>query len=122
MIALLLLSLSLQAAPDSTLTAIRNELQSSQKRLATSSPAPYFIGYAVTDVEYVQVSASNGAIESASRNRSRWLDVSVRAGNYELDNTHRVPGEQNSASFTFPLRGPMNGDSSVLTAAQWKRE
>jgi predicted Zn-dependent protease len=120
MIALLLLALSVQATPDATLTAIRTSLQDSQKRLAASNPAPYFIGYSVTDVEYVQVSASNGAIESASRNRSRWLDVSVRAGSYELDNTHRVPGEANSASFTFPLRGPMNGSPTVLATALWR--
>jgi TldD protein len=120
MIALLLLALSVPATPDATLTAIRASLQDSQKRLAADNPAPYFIGYSVTDVEYVQVSASNGAIESTSRNRSRWLDVSVRTGSYELDNTHRVPGEANSASFTFPLRGPMNGSPTVLAAALWR--
>ncbi len=120
MIALLWLVLTVPAAPDPTLAAIQAELQSSQKMLAARSPAPYFIGYSVTDVEYVQVSASNGAIESASRNRSRWLDVSVRAGSYELDNTHRVPGETNAASFTFPLRGPMNGNTAVLAAALWR--
>jgi TldD protein len=120
MIALLLLALTLPSTPDATLMAIRAELQESQKRLAASTPAPYFIGYSVSDVEYVQVSASNGAIESASRNRSRWLDVSVRAGSYELDNTHRVPGETNSASFNFPLRGPMNGNTTVLATALWR--
>ncbi len=114
-----LLALLAAGSPDPTLTAIHNTLESSRQKLAAKSPAPYFIGYSVTDVEYVQVSASNGAIENASRNRSRWLDVSVRAGSYQLDNTHRVPGEQNSASFTFPLRGPQDG-GEVLDAALWR--
>src|SRR5206468_2956120 len=98
---------------DTTLATIRAELQRSQKRLVTRTPAPYFVGYSVSDVEFVQVSASNGAIENASHNRARWLDVSVRVGSYDLDNTHRVPGETNSASFQFPLRGPMESLNGV---------
>src|SRR5579871_2685875 len=86
----------LPSATDNTLATMQAELQRSQKQLASHNPQPYFIGYSVSDVEHVQISASNGAIESSTHNRARWLDVSVRVGSYELDNTHRVPGENNT--------------------------
>ncbi len=106
--------------PSPVLTALQSELERAQKALAAQDPPPYFLGYTVTDVESVEVSASNGSLESVTRNRTRWLDVSVRVGSYELDNTHRVPGETALPIFRLPSRGPLESDLPALRRALWR--
>ena len=126
---LLLLALIGPLQPNKTLTALQDELQRNQKEFATRSPAPYFIGYAVSDVTYVQVSASNGAIENVSRNRASWMDVSVRVGGYELDNTHRpdrIRQRRRAAVVKIRRRGrhiTQTGDANQygLRRAQWMK-
>jgi len=58
-----------------------------------ADPAPYFIGYSVTDTETASVSASQGALRGTDRSRNRFLDVSVRVGSPELDNYRRLRGD-----------------------------
>ena len=99
---------------------MREELSRAQASLVKQDPAPYFFGYTVTDVDAAQLSASNGALESVNRNRARWLDVSVRVGSYDLDNTHQVPGESGVAPFILPRRGPYDDGDAVLRRALWR--
>jgi len=47
---------------------------------AKGDPAPYFMGYSVTDSESNVLSASDGAISSQNQNRARLLDITVRVG------------------------------------------
>ena len=56
------------------------------------------------------------------RHRSRWLDVAVRVGSYDLDNTHQVPGE--SSLPPFLLREVLlpyleRGGRAVILAEEW---
>ena len=53
-------------------------------------PAPYFMGYAVTDIEADQLVASQGSLQSQNHSHQRLLDVTVRAGSPKFDNYHRV--------------------------------
>lgn len=57
---------------------------------------PYFIAYRVHDDNNFQVTASLGAIRSQRESRDRSVEVEVRVGAYELDNTNfiRVGGRQ----------------------------
>src|SRR5258708_25712345 len=71
------------------------ELDRTFKTLSAQDPAAYFIGYTITDTQRAEVSGSNGALLSSSENRNRWLEVSVRTGSYDLDNTHKI-GERQS--------------------------
>jgi predicted Zn-dependent protease len=102
------------------LAAMKAELARARTSLAKQDPAPYFFGYTVTDVDAAQISASNGALESVNRNRARWLDVSVRVGSYDLDNTHQVPGESGLPPFLLPRRGPYDDGDAVLRRALWR--
>ena len=56
-------------------------------------PAPYFIGYSVSDAESAAISATDGAISADSRNRSRLLDITVRVGSPKFDNYRRINGQ-----------------------------
>src|SRR5262245_13773924 len=53
-------------------------------------PVPYFIGYSVRENDSVDMEASLGALRTSQRNRSRLLDIDVRVGDYDLDNTHQI--------------------------------
>ena len=76
------------------LAAMQLELDRSLKVLSAQDPPAYYIGYTITDTNRVNVSGSNGALLSSDENRSRYLEVSVRTGSYDLDNTHKVGTRQ----------------------------
>src|SRR5215467_13432135 len=76
------------------LAALQAELERSMNTLKNQQPPAYFINYSVTDSQRINVSGSNGALLSSSEDRNRWLEVSVRAGSYQLDSTHKVGERQ----------------------------
>src|SRR2546430_17058041 len=65
--------------------------------LSALDPPAYYMGYTITETERADVSGSNGALLNSNEGRNRWLEVSVRTGKYELDNSHKV-GERQMAS------------------------
>jgi TldD protein len=114
-----------QAAPPDTqakrspvLAALQAELERSMKTLGTLDPPAYFLGYTVTDSQRVNVSGSNGALLSSDEARNRWLEVSVRAGSYNLDNSHKV-GERQMPSGGPGTSAPIDDDADVLRRAIW---
>ena len=73
--------------PSPLIAALKAELERSMKAYGAQDPAAYFISYALTDTQRATVSGSNGALLSSDEGRNRWLEVAVRTGSYELDNT-----------------------------------
>jgi len=126
---LVLLSLGfgnrVEAAPPDTpgkrspiLGALQLELDRSMKAFKTQQGSVYFIGYNVTDSQRVNVSGSNGALLSSSEDRNRWLEVSVRTGDYKLDSTHKV-GERQMPNGGPGSPVPIDDDPEVLRRAAW---
>src|SRR5579864_2931172 len=76
------------------LQAMQQELQRTVAAYSKADPPSYFVAYAVTDEENVNVSGSNGALLSSSDARNRWLEVQTRIGGYSLDNTHKIEGRE----------------------------
>ena len=74
--------------PSPLFDAMKTELNRSLKILGEQDPAAYYIGYTVSDSQRATVSGSNGALLSSDETRNRWLEVTVRTGSYELDDTH----------------------------------
>jgi len=112
------------APPDSVakssplVEALKAELERSLKVYGAQDPAAYFIGYTLTDTQRATVSGSNGALLNSDINHNRWLEVAVRTGNYELDNTHKIDGRQppgGSPGTTVPI----DDDPDVLRRAVW---
>jgi TldD protein len=114
-----------QAAPPDTpakrsplLAAMQTELDRSFKTLSAQDPAAYYLGYTITDTQRAEVSGSNGALLSSNENRNRWLEVSVRTGNYDLDNTHKVgTREEQRGGPGEPVT--IDNDTDVLRRAIW---
>ncbi|MBC8183306.1 hypothetical protein H8E88_19545 [candidate division KSB1 bacterium] len=65
---------------------------------------PYFLSYSVSDVHSTRVSASFGALTNSRSSDDRLLLVSVRIGDYKLDNTHELRGDPFSR-FSFRMPG-----------------
>jgi TldD protein len=114
-----------EAAPPDTpakrsplLAAMQAELDRSVKTLSAQEPPAYYVGYTITDTQRAEVSGSNGALLSSSENRNRWLEVSVRAGGYDLDNTHKIgTREEQRGGPGEPV--PIDNDTEVLRRAIW---
>jgi len=108
-----------KAAPLSPLVpAMKAELDRSMQTFGKEDPPAYFIGYTLTDSERVNVQGSNGALLQSDSNRNRWLEISVRTGSYDLDNTHKVDGREapNGGPGTS---APLDDDPEVLRRAIW---
>ena len=82
---------------------------------ASQQPKPYFLSYAVADATNVGIAAQNGAIINSRESRVRVVDVQVRLGSPEEDNTHG--DHRNSALTTMPL--PLTDDRDAISRTLW---
>ena len=107
-----------QAKRSPVLAALQAELERSLKTLGTLEPPAYYLGYTVTDTMRVNVSGSNGALLNSDEGRNRWLEVSVRAGDYNLDSSHKV-GERQMQGGGPGTQVPIDDDADVLRRSIW---
>jgi predicted Zn-dependent protease len=107
-----------QAKRSPLLAALQAEMDRSMKTLSAQDPPAYYLGYTITDTQRVDVSGSNGALLNSSETRNRWLEVSVRTGSYNLDDTHKV-GERQMGNESPGVSVPLDDDAEVLRRAVW---
>ena len=100
------------------LAALQAELNRSMQTFKAQDPPAYYIGYTITDTRRADVSGSNGALLSSNETRNRWLEVSVRTGSYETDDTHKV-GERQQTSASPGALVPLDDDPQVLRRTVW---
>jgi predicted Zn-dependent protease len=98
---------------------MQQELDRSSAALSKADPPAYFLGYTVTESQRAEVQGSNGALLSSQEQRTRWLEVQVRVGNYELDNTRKVGDRQGFRPATPGSPVPVDDDPAVLRRAMW---
>lgn len=78
---------------DPVLRAMRDELQRSVKELQFKDlDKPYFIQYTILDEDEFSASATFGAITDSGRTRDRAVQVQVRVGSYDFDNSEFAAG------------------------------
>ena len=95
------------------------ELDREMPILSKATPPAYFISYILTSTDRSEVMGSNGALLSSEESRSRWLETQVRAGSYDLDNTHKV-GNSADRQGSFGTSVPIDDAPDVLRRAMWK--
>lgn len=100
------------------LAALQAELERSMKTLGAQEPPAYYMGYTVTESQRADVSGSNGALLNSGDSKNRWLEVAVRTGSYDLDNTHKV-GERQMPNGGPGTPVPVDDDAEVLRRAIW---
>ena len=96
--------------------ALKTELARSMETLGEQPVPPYFLSYEVTERETVSANAAFGALTSSSRGRSRYLDIDLRVGNYELDNTRPIQGVRNRRT---TVRIPVDDDVDAIRSVIW---
>ena len=112
--------IAIQASEQPILIAMKNEMKRTMDGLAKQSNPPYFLSYAVTETKTIRMSASFGKLKFTEHVASRILDIDIRVGNYELDNTHTIRGSR----FEFGGGGkgielPMSDDEKAIRAVIW---
>jgi TldD protein len=108
-----------QRAP--LLGMLEEELRRSMREFgARTKPAPYYLALEVASQDRFVAQASLGALVEAADTRSRILDVDVRVGSPELDNTHPIRGHWDaSRNFTRAAWLPIDDDPSAITREIW---
>lgn len=121
----LALSASGATPPDAVIEALQLELSRTMAMLGegakeegSEAEAPYFLGYEVTQKESFIVSASFGALTASEHNRRRYLDVDLRVGNYDFDNTRPLRGAPFAQRRSFS-RLPLDEDVDALRSVVW---
>jgi len=105
---------------DQTLHAMRDELARSRERLVLPpQPKPYYIEYRLLDIEQRSISATFGSLLSSTSSKDRFMDVNVRVGDYQLDNSNFVSGD-NFQGFIGSTGGVgIDGDYNSLRQDLW---
>ena len=109
-------SFSAGSAPDSLLQTMQRELKRANTLLATSEPAPYYLSYAVTDIDGSMIVAANGSLMISTSVHRRLADVMMRVGSPALDNTHNKSRGSGITSGALPL----NDDSDAIARVLWQ--
>ncbi len=81
------------AQDDIVFKAMKDEMDRSMKELKIKGhDAPYFVSYTIKGKDEVRIAGSFGAIDSRVVDKERDLNVDLRVGDYDLDNTRFSDG------------------------------
>jgi len=112
-----------QAAQAELLDVMQTELQRMYAGLDSASEAPlYFLQYSVSERSAYSVSSIDGGMRDPRTSHSRSLDVDVRVGSDQLDNTHEIRGGNWRDNY-FPRRDvsfPIENDPAAMRASLWQ--
>ncbi len=108
------------AEPSVVMQALKSELSRSIEVLGEEPVPPYFLSFEVTEQDTASVTGSYGVLIRSNRQRNRFLDVDLRVGGYDLDNSRptRGPG---SGSFRRRALTPITieDDIDAIRSAAW---
>ena len=117
----LFLSLFLQeahAAEDPVLETATAEMNRIYEFLQTQEKPAYWIGLGIHEVQNLMLQASNGASSTPDLEHRRHLDIDLRVGDYQLDNTHSIiDGSYFEEPTHFDYRFPISNDEKSIIDA-----
>lgn len=112
----------LKAEEDVLLQAMRTELDRSMEALANEEVPPYFLSYEITETRGFTVAAEFGALTGSDGGHMRTLDIDLRVGDYELDNTRRLRDQRVFFPTTpEPVQVPVEDDANAMRAVLWSQ-
>ncbi len=104
-----------QASAAFLVDTMQHEMTRAMKELGKADPAPYFIGYSVTEHNRTAVVGEEGALFTSMSSNTRGLDVVVRVGTPALDNTHN----ENRVSAVMSSVLPRENDKDAIARVLW---
>lgn len=114
------IAVSAQApAGDTLLQAMHDEMERSRSLALSSLEKPYFIEYTIDESDTFEAAATLGGLLSRRHDRFRNLDVNVRVGDYQFDNSNYV-GSDFPFGTRYDLgRVPLDDNYLVLRRYLW---
>ncbi len=83
-----------------------------------ADPAPYFMSFAVSDVESASAVVRGGVLVNRTAGRRRVLDCSIRVGTPQLDNYHLVDGDRPRSGAAVVL--PVEDAPDAIARLAWR--
>lgn len=108
------------AAQERPLQLMAAELKREFKALKKQKPPIYYMSYTYLDTQDIYLSVTDGGVTNQRNEGSSLLDVQVRVGSPELDNTReRIEGNTDfsSVNWTIPR---VSGDGKAFTSEVWR--
>lgn len=103
------------------LRAMQRELDRSMTELGKLDVPPYFLSYAITEDRSLTLTSSFGLLETDNATHRRILDVDLRVGSHEMDNTRSIRGLAfEMGQGTRGVRLPLGDDEAALRAIIWR--
>ncbi|MBL0322924.1 MAG: hypothetical protein IPP80_11230 [Ignavibacteria bacterium] len=100
--------------------AMKAELDRTMSQLKGKTTPPYFLSYSVTEVTSTVITANMGALDLEVTSKNRILDVDLRVGSYQLDNTRSIRGVAfEMGRGTRGVEMPMGDDERALRSVIW---
>jgi len=96
------------------LHTMQQELDRAMSSLSKADPAPYFISYSGNEEHATVIAASHGAMIANIDRHDRTVDISVRVGNRDLDNTHGENRVNAITTASLPLEDKPDAIARVL--------
>ncbi|HCN05315.1 MAG TPA: hypothetical protein DIS79_06815 [Bacteroidetes bacterium] len=113
-------SFSQKSGVSPVLDALDAELSRSMKFLGEQQTPPYFLSYAVTEIRTFSIGASFGAVDVDGTSHRRILDVDLRVGTHELDNTRSIRGVAfELGRGTRGVELPLGDDPAAIRTIVW---
>lgn len=104
---------------DVVLEAMREEIARSKSIRISNLDAPYYIEYAVDDLDTFSVSATLGGVIESRKDRVRVPRIQVRVGDYKFDNTNYVFSDIFQVPRFETSRLPLDDDFFALRMQLW---
>src|SRR3989475_9561655 len=105
------------------LAAMAEELERAHKSLQLRGhEAPYFLSYAVRGMDTQEIGAKYGAVFIDRHRRDKRLQVDVRVGSYQFDNTGSQEAfefDGSDSGYSAGREAPLDDDPSALRNALW---
>lgn len=109
-----------RAGDGELIDAVDQEVQRAFQVFEKQTPALYYLSCGVTDVEWLHLGSSFGALTADRLDRSRILDVNARCGSYHRDNTHPLPGHTWNDYRWGSEEMPLDNDPLPIRMALWR--
>jgi predicted Zn-dependent protease len=113
-----------KVAADVVLQTMQGELNRAKADLGKADPAPYYLSYTAYDQETIFIAGAYGALLSNTAVKRRSVDVTIRVGSPDLDNTHGQSRASGMTSGVLPLGDDTDAAARVLwelTDREYKR-
>jgi len=102
------------------LSAMQAELTREMNTLGKQPTPPYFLSYEITDTQFVGATSSFGQLVWSNQNHRRQLDIDLRVGSYDFDNTHLLRGDSGGGPERFAFQQmPVEDDPDAMRVMLW---